>query len=195
MSGYARAGWRDVDIRDEPSVPLPSGGGGNGQTYVRNKQLATGFTWISSTDSLLEVRFAWSTTQAGKNPPALGADSALSAYGIPGLPVDPRVAGGLPSQVIGGGYADLGRQQTNPQWQYPKRVQPEGELHLARQPSLAQERLRVPVRPDRSSRRESPLRARHLRGRLGRLHQARRRATSASTTSPTSCLACAASTP
>ena len=44
--------------------------------------------------------------------------SALDAYGITGLPDDPRVAGGLPSQLITG-YSDLGRQATNPQWQYP----------------------------------------------------------------------------
>ena len=31
---------------------------------------------------------------------------------------DPRIAGGLPTQLITG-YSDLGRQATNPQWQYP----------------------------------------------------------------------------
>ena len=36
----------------------------------------------------------------------------------PGLPTDPRIAGGLPTQLITG-YSDLGRQATNPQWQYP----------------------------------------------------------------------------
>ena len=39
-------------------------------------------------------------------------------FGLPGLPNDRRIAGGLPTQVIGG-YSDLGRQATNPQWQYP----------------------------------------------------------------------------
>ena len=39
-------------------------------------------------------------------------------YGITGLPTDPRVAAGLPTQLITG-YSDLGRQATNPQWQYP----------------------------------------------------------------------------
>jgi hypothetical protein len=117
-SGFARVGWRDLDVRDDPSIPLPSGGGGNGQTYVRNTQVATGVTWTTTSNSLLEVRFAWSETTAGKNPPALGSESALSAYGIPGLPTDPRVAGGLPNQIITG-FSDLGRQATNPQWQYP----------------------------------------------------------------------------
>ena len=34
------------------------------------------------------------------------------------MPTDPRVAGGLPTQLITG-FGDLGRQATNPQWQYP----------------------------------------------------------------------------
>jgi hypothetical protein len=34
------------------------------------------------------------------------------------LPNDPRAVGGLPTEVISG-YSDLGRQATNPQWQYP----------------------------------------------------------------------------
>jgi Carboxypeptidase regulatory-like domain/TonB dependent receptor/TonB-dependent Receptor Plug Domain len=118
MTAFARYGYRDVDIEDEPSIPLPSGGGGNGLTYVTNKQLATGVTYTPSTTSLVEVRFGWSTTQAGKNPPALGSTAAIDAYGITGLPNDPRVAGGLPNQRING-LSELGRQATNPQWQYP----------------------------------------------------------------------------
>jgi hypothetical protein len=64
---------------------------------------------------LLEVRFGWSNTQGGKNPPALGS---TDSFGISGLPTDPRIAGGLPSESITG-YSAFGRQATNPQWQYP----------------------------------------------------------------------------
>jgi hypothetical protein len=117
-SAFARYGYRDVDIEDQTPIPLPSGGSGNGQTYVTNKQVALGVTYTPSTVSLLEVRFGWSKTQAGKNPLALGSTSALESYGITGLPTDARVAGGLPTQLITG-YSDLGRQATNPQWQYP----------------------------------------------------------------------------
>jgi outer membrane receptor protein involved in Fe transport len=113
-----RYGHRRVDIVDQPGLPLPSGGDGNGETYVTNKQLGLGFTWTTSGNALLEGRFGWSTTVAGKNPLALGTPSAEEAYGITGLPTDPRVAGGLPTQLISG-YSDLGRQSTNPQWQYP----------------------------------------------------------------------------
>ena len=118
LTTFARMAWRDVDVVDDPPIPLPSGGAGNASTYVENTQVATGFTYIPSNISLVEVRFGWSRTTAGKNPAALGSTPALEAYGITGLPSDPRVAGGLPTQLITG-YSDLGRQATNPQWQYP----------------------------------------------------------------------------
>src|SRR5262249_11697415 len=110
--------WRDLSTQDQPPLPLPSGGGGNGNIYVRNKQLVLGTTYVVNDLSLLEIRFGWSNTQGGKNPPALGSPSAADAVGIAGLPADARIAGGLPTQGITG-YTQFGRQATNPQWQYP----------------------------------------------------------------------------
>jgi len=118
VSAFGRYGWRDLATTDQPPLPLPSGGSGNGTIYARNRQVALGATFSVTDRSLLEARFGWSTTRAGKNPPALGSTSALEAFGITGLPADPRIAGGLPTQLITG-YSDLGRQATNPQWQYP----------------------------------------------------------------------------
>ena len=115
LSAFGRYGWRDLSTNDQPPIPLPSGGGGNGNIYARNKQLVLGSTYVASDRSLLEVRLGWSNTEGGKNPPALG-DS--NNFGISGLPTDPRIAGGLPTQGING-YTALGRQATNPQWQYP----------------------------------------------------------------------------
>jgi Carboxypeptidase regulatory-like domain/TonB dependent receptor/TonB-dependent Receptor Plug Domain len=119
-SAFGRYGYRDADIFDQPNIPLPSGGAGNASTYVTNKQLAVGATWVPSGASLLELRFGWSNTKGGKDPAALvaGLPGALEEYQISGLPTDPRVAGGLPTQLITG-FSDLGRQATNPQWQYP----------------------------------------------------------------------------
>ena len=115
LTAFGRYGWRDLNTNDQPPIPLPSGGGGNGNIYTRNKQLVLGSTYVASDRALLEVRFGWSNTEGGKNPPALGnADN----FGISGLPTDPRIAGGLPTQAING-YTQLGRQATNPQWQYP----------------------------------------------------------------------------
>ncbi len=116
---FGRFGSRESEIRDESGIPLPSGGNSNGTTYVSNRQVALGATFMPGGNQLLEVRFGWSRTRGGKNPLALGTDSALKLYGISGLPTDTRVAGGLPSQSITG-YTALGRQATNPQWQYPE---------------------------------------------------------------------------
>jgi hypothetical protein len=123
LSSFLRVGYRNVDIYDQPPLPLPSGGSGNGFTYVKNEQLASGLTWTPGSNQLLEVRLGVSRTEAGKNPPALGSPSAQDAFGIGGLPTDPRVAGGLPAQLISG-YSDFGRQATNPQWQYPTAINP-----------------------------------------------------------------------
>ena len=118
LSFFGRYGFRNLTTDDQPNIPLPSGGAGNGHIYANNRQLVLGSTWVPTTTSLLEVRFGYSWTEAGKNPPALGTTSAFDEFGLPGLPTDDRIAGGLPTQLITG-YSDLGRQATNPQWQYP----------------------------------------------------------------------------
>ncbi len=120
LSVFGRVGWRDADIYDNPPISGPSGGAGNAETYVTNKQFSSGLTYTPTGTSLFEARFGWSTTKAGKNPAALvlGQPPAEVEYGITGLPSDPRVAAGLPTQLITG-FSDLGRQATNPQWQYP----------------------------------------------------------------------------
>ncbi|MEO6236718.1 MAG: carboxypeptidase regulatory-like domain-containing protein, partial [Vicinamibacterales bacterium] len=116
LSLFGRYGFRNLKTFDQPIIPGPSGGSGNGNIYGNNRQAVLGTTWTPSGSSLLEVRFGYSWTQAGKNPPSLGSDSALKTFGLPGLPDDPRISGGLPTVLITG-YADLGRQATNPQWQ------------------------------------------------------------------------------
>ena len=120
LSAFGRVGWRDADIFDNPPISGPSGGSGNARTYVNNKQFSGGVTYTPGGSSLLEARFGWSRTIAGKDPMALflGEKRAEEVYGITGLPTDPRVAAGLPTQLIAG-LSDLGRQATNPQWQYP----------------------------------------------------------------------------
>ncbi len=118
LSMFGRYGFRDLTTDDQPNIPLPSGGAGNGHIYANNRQFVLGSTWVPNPNSVLEVRFGYSWTEAGKNPPALGTESALDQFGLPGLPTDDRIAGGLPTQLITG-YSDLGRQATNPQWQYP----------------------------------------------------------------------------
>lgn len=118
LSGFTRLGQRKANIFDDPQVPGASGGDGNGYTDAFNQQLVSGMTWTRSSADLFEFRFGVSRTIAGKSPPGLGAATMRDVYGIQGLPTDPRVAGGLTTQIING-YFTLGRQATNPQWQYP----------------------------------------------------------------------------
>lgn len=116
-SAFVRIGQRKANIFDQPPIPLPSGGAGNSATYVLNQQLTAGLNWTRS-NQIFEFRFGVSRTKGGKNPAALGTANASIDYGIPGLPNDPRASGGLPTETMSG-YSDLGRQATNPQWQYP----------------------------------------------------------------------------
>jgi hypothetical protein len=118
LNGFLRLGQRKANLFDQPPIPLPSGGSGNSATRVLNQQIATGFTYLQSPTQIWEFRFGVSRTLAGKNPAALGSPNAATLYGITGLPTDSRISGGLPTELISG-YADLGRQATNPQWQYP----------------------------------------------------------------------------
>ena len=73
--------------------------------------------------SLLEFRLGWSRTEAGKEPPGVGGPNMLEAYGIPGLPTDPRFAGGLTEQGVTG-WTTWGRQNSNPQFQDPSVFNP-----------------------------------------------------------------------
>ncbi|MEO5923443.1 MAG: TonB-dependent receptor [Bryobacteraceae bacterium] len=118
MNGFLRIGQRKVNIFNEPNIPGASGGNSNGYTRVLNQQASAGYTWTMSPTSVLEGRFAVSRTRAGKEPPLVGGPSMLAQYGIPGLPEDPALVGGLTAQTITG-FSQLGRQSTNPQFQNP----------------------------------------------------------------------------
>lgn len=117
-NGFLRLSQRKANLVDNPPIPLPSGGSGNGNTRVLNQQLATGITWTRSATQLLEGRLGVSYTKGGKFPLALGLPSAQGLFGIPGLPTAPQITGGVPTELVSG-FSDLGRQATNPQWQYP----------------------------------------------------------------------------
>jgi hypothetical protein len=125
MSAFLRWSQRKVNIYNEPDIPGPSGGNGNGYTRVLNQALAAAYTWTLSPVSLLDIRFGWNRTDAGKVPPFLGGPSMLELYGITGLPTIPELTGGLTAQSING-FTQLGRQATNPQFQNPWVWNPKG---------------------------------------------------------------------
>jgi hypothetical protein len=117
---FARISHRKVNNFEAPTLPGPLFSP-NGNAFIRvlNQQLATGVTHNLTTTSLIEFRLGLSRTKAGKTPTGVGDPN----FRLPGLPTDPRFAGGLNTQNIGG-FSGLGRQDSNPQFQDPFVVNP-----------------------------------------------------------------------
>lgn len=118
---FGRWSYRDSNAFEGPNIPGPSGSNQNGFVDILNKQLSLGGTYVLSNASLFDLRFSWSAIKAGKRPPLTGGPSMFELYGITGLPTDPLVTGGLTTQTIGG-FSQLGRQATNPQFQDPTNI-------------------------------------------------------------------------
>ncbi|MEP6902860.1 MAG: TonB-dependent receptor plug domain-containing protein, partial [Actinomycetota bacterium] len=118
FSIFGRWSYRKSAEINAPAIEGPSGGGSNGFVDVLNKQLMVGGTYALTNGSVIDARFSWSDTNAGKRPVFIGQGTMLSLYGITGLSEDATVAGGLNTQSISG-FSGLGRQATNPQFQNP----------------------------------------------------------------------------
>jgi hypothetical protein len=114
-TAFVRLSQRKVNNFEAPTLPGPLFSS-NANAFVRvlNQQLATGVTHNVTSSSVLEFRLGISRTKAGKTPTGVGDPN----FALPGLPNDPRFAGGLSTQAIGG-YLGLGRQSSNPQFQDP----------------------------------------------------------------------------
>lgn len=118
FTSFVRYSWRERNAFEPPSIPGPSGGNSNGHVYVRNYSLAAGGTWTLNAASLLEMRFGYTVTEAGKNPVNYRDPHIEDAYGIKGISRDRRVGGGLNTQNVTG-FTGFGRQSSNPQFQWP----------------------------------------------------------------------------
>lgn len=123
LSVFARGSMRKVNNFEAPVIPLPLGSPANANVRILNQQIAGGVTYTTSANSVLEFRLGISRSQAGKTPPGLGSANARQLFGITGLPEDPALAGGLYTQIITG-FVQLGRQNSNPQFQNPTVVDP-----------------------------------------------------------------------
>lgn len=119
MSSFVRLSQSKEHDLDGPILPAPLSGG-NGYFRTINQQMALGLNRQISTSQLLELRLGTSFTKGGKLPYTLGDPRT---FNIPGVPTDPAVAGGLTTLSLSG-YSGIGRQATNPQWQYPLFVNP-----------------------------------------------------------------------
>ncbi|MBA3297097.1 MAG: TonB-dependent receptor, partial [Acidobacteria bacterium] len=123
MTAFARVSHRKLDNFDPPAIPGETGSPSNANVHVLNDQFAGGLTFSPTSSSLLEFRLGLSRTEAGKEPLGVGGPTMLELYGITGLPTDPRFAGGLTEQNIGG-FTTIGRQNSNPQFQDPSVFNP-----------------------------------------------------------------------
>ena len=115
LNGFVRISHRKVNNYEAPVIPGPIfSGERNAFVYVLNQQLAGGVTYSLNNNSLVEFRLGISRTEAGKHPTGLGDPN----FRLPGWPTDPSITGGLNSQSIGG-FTQIGRQGSNPQFQNP----------------------------------------------------------------------------
>jgi hypothetical protein len=76
-----------------------------------------------SPTSLLEVRIGFTRSEGGKVPVNFDEPHITETYGIPNVPQDERIGGGLNTQGVSG-FTGLGRQNSNPQFQNPDVVNP-----------------------------------------------------------------------
>jgi hypothetical protein len=127
LSFFGRYSHRLANNFEPPAIPGPSGGNSNGTLRVLNYQVAFGATYVLSPRTVAEFRLGVSQTEGGKTPVFLGQPPASQAYGITGLPEDPRFAGGLYAQSVTG-YTQFGQQSSNPQFQNPYVINPKFNL-------------------------------------------------------------------
>ncbi|MCU1327242.1 MAG: Outer rane receptor for ferrienterochelin and colicin [Bryobacterales bacterium] len=123
MNFFGRYSDRLLTRTENSVITGPSGGDANGNVRIKNRQVVGGFNYNVSPTSLFDFRFAASWVEGGKF--ALGSDrgNMLTEYGIPGLPDSPVIGGGLTAQQISG-FSNLGRQNSNPQFQNPFTLNP-----------------------------------------------------------------------
>ncbi len=121
QNGFFRYSQRAVIFFQPPSFPGPAGGNNNGTLYARTRQLAAGWNWVISNNSILELRYGQTWTESGKQPAYLGQPNFLA--GIPNVPQDPGYTGGLNTQTVSG-FTAFGEQATNPQFTNPTQANP-----------------------------------------------------------------------
>ncbi len=121
QSGFFRYSQRAVAFFLPPPFPGLAGGNSNGTLYARTRQLAAGYNWIVTSNSVLELRFGQTWTQSGKSPVFLGQQNLLA--GVPNVPQDPTITGGLNTQTVTG-LSQFGEQATNPQFTNPTQANP-----------------------------------------------------------------------
>jgi hypothetical protein len=114
-TAFGRFGWRDVPSSTTRNLPLPVGRRRQRRNLRRNKQFAGGLTysWARHVAARSALRLV-AHRRAGKNPFALfaGQPPARSSLRHHRPADDPRVAAGLPTQLITGSATWAARRPT-----------------------------------------------------------------------------------
>ena len=122
MRLFTRYSQARFNAYDPGTIQGTAGLGGDGHVYAPVIEIVGGATWTISPVSLLEARFGFSRMKAGKTPPLAGGPSMADQFGgnWAGLPTDKQYTGGI-SYVyfFDGGFTNLGRLWTSPQYQNP----------------------------------------------------------------------------
>ena len=128
-----------VDTNTFRPAPLPGLAEGSfndafGSNLNRSQGLALGLTWIASSSLVGDFRFGFARGNYFTNPPFAGQDAAAE-FGIPNVPNDPAIIGGLPKMNIQG-FDAVGRHTSTPQFQTPRSWNPRVTFTLSRQSHL-----------------------------------------------------------
>ncbi len=121
VSLFARYSQGNTSIFSPANIPGADGGNSNGNVFVKTNQGVLGSTWTINSTSVLEARLGVDYTQGGKTPVTLGQSTA--GFTVPGLPTDPSLAGGLFTVNLSN-LSQLGRLNSNPQYQNPLVIDP-----------------------------------------------------------------------
>jgi Carboxypeptidase regulatory-like domain/TonB dependent receptor len=121
LNGFARYSHRRQTIEQPGLITGFSGGNAIGNLVTYNQQGIAGVTYVVSSDSALDYRFAVTRLGMDRLPALIGGPSMSELFGITGLPEGPRIQGGITPQDIPG-FGRIGRQSTNPQAQFPTTI-------------------------------------------------------------------------
>ncbi len=121
QNGFFRYSQRGASTFQPPNFPGLAGGNSSGTLYANTRQIAAGYNWIVSPNSILELRFGQTWTESGKSPALLGQPNLMA--GIPNVPQDPALGGGLNTQSVTG-FSQFGTQSSALQFTNPTQANP-----------------------------------------------------------------------
>jgi Carboxypeptidase regulatory-like domain/TonB-dependent Receptor Plug Domain len=129
QNGFFRYSQRAAETFQPPNYPGLAGGNSSGTLYARTRQLAAGYNWVVSPNSILELRFGQTWTESGKTPALIGQPNLMAD--IPNVPQDPALGGGLNTQSVTG-FSQFGTQSSALQFTNPTQANPKVNYTWAR---------------------------------------------------------------